>query len=192
MWQSGGETIVPRGTIVVSTPILGLRFLGVIPFPGILILERWVVFGGAVAFGLQKLALREILRDLAEQQLTVGAFGQGNWGAPSYGGGNPLLDRNGITAGGHDREPAAGGQEEESGRHGAGHVVDRAQGDAVEACGEGFRAGRMDGCHEAKSSDGFAEESRFLVLGFSERDGYLVAKEGDGNTREACSGAEIQ
>jgi hypothetical protein len=81
-----------------------------------------------------------------------------------------------------------------SGSEGRGHVVDGAEGDSVELTrgGHGFYAVGPDFGGEAESSDYFAEEGGFFVLGFCECDLDVRAEERDGEAREAGPRAEVE
>jgi len=72
----------------------------------------------------------------------------------------------GFLAGGEDGQPTIG--EGQGGGESLIHLVDGAEGDAIEPGVEEFGAAAVDlGC-EAQGTDGFPEEGGFLVLGFGE------------------------
>lgn len=115
----------------------------------------------------------------------------GDWGW------DQVLDGFHFAVCGHDGEPAFWIEELGCCGEGAVHVVNGAEGDAVEALGQvfgtqGFGAGGVDLCGEAKGADGFAKEGRLFILGFGNNDRDLAANESDGETGEAGSGTKIQ
>ena len=103
-----------------------------------------------------------------------------------------LLDSAGFRARGEDGEPAVWSDQLAGGRDGGGHVVDGAEGYAVEFLLEFFCAGAVDFGAQAEGADGFAEEGGFLVLGFGEGYGDFRAHEGDGDAGESGAGAEVE
>jgi hypothetical protein len=112
-------------------------------------------------------------RVLAEEEDSICACGERNRGKP--GKRVSCLDGFSLVLGSHDGQPALRSEETNGGGEGLGHIVHRAESDAVEAGSEGFRAGSMDFCRKIKCSDGFAEKGGLLVLRFGEGDGNFIA-----------------
>ena len=74
------------------------------------------------------------------------------------------------------------------------HIVDSTEDDGVELTvgGHRFDASGPDFGGEVEGTDGFAEEGGLFVLGFGERDLDLRTEEGDGDSGETCSRAEVE
>jgi hypothetical protein len=100
------------------------------------------------------------------------------------------------------REDGWGAGEEEElvggsgccGGYGGGHVVYGAEGDGVELAGfgHGFGSGGPDFYWKAQGADCLAEKGGLFVLGFGQGDCDFGAQEGDGETGEAGSAAEVE
>ena len=99
-----------------------------------------------------------------------------------------------VLGGGEEGELSAGGDAGAGGVEGGFHVVDGAERDGVELAGgrEGFGAGGPDfNVGKVEGANGFAEEGGLFVLGFGQGDMGFGVKEGDGEAREAGSGAQV-
>lgn len=103
------------------------------------------------------------------------------------------MEGEGVAGGSEEGEVPLRLEEGDSDGEGLCHLVDGAEGDAVVAVGEGFRAGGVHlGVREGEGADGFTKEGGFFVLRLGESDGELGAEDGDGQPGEAGAGAEVE
>ena len=122
----------------------------------------------------------------------TGAGRERDWRLPEERFADEGLKDGSVGAGGEEGEQSAGSHQLCGGGNGSLHVVDGAEGDAVEADLQFLCAGAVDLYLDGKCTDGLAEEGGFLVLGFGEGDGDLGTEDGDGQAWEAGPGTEVE
>ena len=93
---------------------------------------------------------------------------------------------------GQEGEPAVRGEEAAGGPDRGSHLIDGAEGHAVEHLDEGLGAAGVDTCRNAGDADGFAEEGGFFVLRLGEGDADFRPADGDGNSGEAGTGTVVE